>query len=125
MCGSTAAQAMSWLARLEVLTAPRPRAARAPVLQRGHTPSPWLRTASLPVNALETPEAQCGRRTPRRVSRALACTACLFGPARLSAHAVTIQPTELVVLSPIAFERWTAVEPFRRLVFSVFAAWPT
>ena len=83
------------------------------MLQRGHTPSPWRRTANLPVSALETPEAKSGRRTPRRVGRALASTACLFGHALLSAHAVTIQSTELVVLSPIAFERWAAVEPFR------------
>ena len=95
------------------------------MLQRGLTPSPWRRAASLPVNALETPEAQCGRRAPRRVGRALAPTDCLFSPARLSAYAVTTQSTELVVLSPIAFERWAAVEPFRRLAFSVFAAWST
>ena len=59
------------------------------------------------------------------MGRALAPTDCLFSPARLSAYAVTTQSTELVVLSPIAFERWAAVEPFRRLAFSVFAAWST
>jgi len=51
----------------------------------------------------------------------VASTACLFGQALLSAHGVTTQATELVVLSPTAFERWTAVEPFRRFVFGVFA----
>lgn len=51
----------------------------------------------------------------------VASTACLFGHALLSAHGVTSQPTELLVLSPSAFERWTAVEPFRRYVFGVFA----
>jgi CRP/FNR family transcriptional regulator len=48
-------------------------------------------------------------------------TACLFGQSLLVAHGVTVQPTELVVLSPIAFERWTAVDGFRRFVFGLFA----
>jgi len=51
----------------------------------------------------------------------VASTACLFGHAALVAHGITTQTTELVVLSPIAFERWTAVEPFRRFVFGLFA----
>lgn len=51
----------------------------------------------------------------------VASTACLFGQSLLMAHGVTVQPTELVVLSPVAFERWTAVDAFRRFVFGVFA----
>lgn len=51
----------------------------------------------------------------------VASTACLFGQALLVAHGVTVQQTELVVLSPVAFERWTAVDAFRRFVFGMFA----
>jgi CRP/FNR family transcriptional regulator len=51
----------------------------------------------------------------------VASTSCLFGQALLVAHGVAAMPTELVVLSPQAFERWTAVAPFRRFVFGVFA----
>ncbi|MBL8350681.1 MAG: Crp/Fnr family transcriptional regulator [Burkholderiaceae bacterium] len=51
----------------------------------------------------------------------VASTACLFGQALLCAHGSTTQVTELVVLSPTAFERWTAVESFRRFVFGIFA----
>lgn len=51
----------------------------------------------------------------------VASTACLFGHSMLIAHGITVQPTELVVLSPIAFDRWTAVEAFRRFAFGIFA----
>jgi CRP/FNR family transcriptional regulator len=51
----------------------------------------------------------------------VASTASLFGQAALVAHGSTTQGTELVVLSPAGFERWTAVAPFRRFVFGVFA----
>ena len=51
----------------------------------------------------------------------VASTACLFGQTLLTAHGSTTQATELVVLSPSAFERWTAVESFRRFVFGIFA----
>lgn len=48
-------------------------------------------------------------------------TACLFGHGLLGAHGAATQPTELVVLDPAGFERWTAHEPFRRFVFGIFA----
>jgi CRP/FNR family transcriptional regulator, anaerobic regulatory protein len=51
----------------------------------------------------------------------VASMACLFGHTLLSAHGQTSQPTELVVLSPAIFERWTAVDSFRRFAFGVFA----
>ncbi|MCU0967807.1 MAG: Crp/Fnr family transcriptional regulator [Rubrivivax sp.] len=48
-------------------------------------------------------------------------TACLFGGGGLTAHGRATEPTELVLLSPSGFERWTAHAPFRRFVFGVFA----
>ena len=51
----------------------------------------------------------------------MASTACLFGRAALTAQSITTQITELVVLSPTAFERWTAFEPFRCFVFGLLA----
>ncbi len=51
----------------------------------------------------------------------VASTAGLFGQSLLMAHGVTVQATELVVLSPIGFERWTAEPGFRRFVFGLFA----
>jgi CRP/FNR family transcriptional regulator len=39
----------------------------------------------------------------------------------LAAHGVTTQATELVVLSPQAFDRWAEVDGFRRFVFGIFA----
>jgi CRP/FNR family transcriptional regulator len=48
-------------------------------------------------------------------------TSALFGQMLQAAHGITVAPTELVVLAPQAFERWTAFEPFRRFVFGVFA----
>lgn len=48
-------------------------------------------------------------------------TACLSGQALRVAHGVSVQPSELVVLSPVAFERRTAVDAFRRFVFGMFA----
>ena len=51
----------------------------------------------------------------------VASTTCLFGQSLLVAHGSAALDTELVVLSPAAFERWTAVAAFRRFVFGVFA----
>jgi CRP/FNR family transcriptional regulator len=51
----------------------------------------------------------------------VASTASLFGQALLVAHGTTTEGTELVVLSPAGFERWTAVAPFRHFVFGMFA----
>lgn len=48
-------------------------------------------------------------------------TSCLFGHSLLVAHGGTVQATELALLSPAGFERWTAVPAFRRFVFGVFA----
>jgi CRP/FNR family transcriptional regulator len=48
-------------------------------------------------------------------------TSCLFGQVSLSAHGVTIAPTELVLLSPAGFECWSANAAFRRFAFGVFA----
>ncbi len=59
------------------------------------------------------------RVTPGEVC--VASTSCLFGHGLLAAHGVAAQPSELVVLDPAGFERWTAHEPFRRFVFGVFA----
>lgn len=47
-------------------------------------------------------------------------TSCLFGHTALTAHGQAVAATELVLLSPEGFERWTRHEPFRRLVFGVF-----
>ncbi|WP_088287046.1 Crp/Fnr family transcriptional regulator [Ideonella sp. A 288] len=51
----------------------------------------------------------------------VASTSCLFGHTALVAHGATVADTELVVLTPEAFGRWTAHEPFRRYVFGIFA----
>ena len=48
-------------------------------------------------------------------------TSCLFGNHTLTAHGQTTETTDLVLLSPIGFERWAAFEPFRRFVFGIFA----
>ncbi len=59
-----------------------------------------------------------------RVSAGELCvvsTACLFGHAALTAYGEAAETTELVVLSPAGFARWSAHEGFRRYVFSVFA----
>jgi CRP/FNR family transcriptional regulator len=47
--------------------------------------------------------------------------ACLFGDHPLTAHGQTTVPTELAVLSPAGFERWTAYPAFRRFVFGALA----
>ena len=49
------------------------------------------------------------------------CTSCLFSQQALVAHATAAAPTELAMLSPEAFTRWTAHAPFRRYVFGLFA----
>ena len=59
------------------------------------------------------------RVTPGEVC--LASTSCLFGQTPLVAHGVAVTTTELVVLSPEGFARWTAHEPFRRYVLGIFA----
>lgn len=51
----------------------------------------------------------------------VASTSCLFGERPLVAHGATSALTELVVVGPPAFERWTREEPFRRFVFGIFA----
>ena len=51
----------------------------------------------------------------------VASTSCLFGHSPLVAHGATAAPTELVLLSPAAFERWGEHAGFRRYVFGVFA----
>lgn len=48
-------------------------------------------------------------------------TSCLLGHTTLAAHGQASDMTELVVLSREGFEQLTHHEPFRRLVFSVFA----
>ncbi len=48
-------------------------------------------------------------------------TSCLFGHAALAAHGQATELSELAVLSRAGFERLTSHEPFRRLVFSIFA----
>jgi len=51
----------------------------------------------------------------------VASTSCLFGRTALVAHGATVAPTELVVLAPEAFARWTENASFRRYVFGIFA----
>ena len=51
----------------------------------------------------------------------VASTSCLFGQTMLVAHGHTVGPTELALLSPDGFDAWTAVAPFRRFVFGLFA----
>jgi CRP/FNR family transcriptional regulator len=48
-------------------------------------------------------------------------TSCLFGQHLLTAHGQTFEPTELVLLTPAGFERWSAFQPFRHYVFGLFA----
>ena len=51
----------------------------------------------------------------------VASTSCLFGQTLLVAHGHTVAATTLVLLSPAGFDAWTAVAPFRRFVFGLFA----
>lgn len=51
----------------------------------------------------------------------VASTACLFGHSLLMAHGIAVQPTELLVLSPPGFQRWTEDAGFRQFVFGIFA----
>ncbi len=46
---------------------------------------------------------------------------CLFGASALSAHGVTLSATEMFVLPPDLFMRWSEHAPFRRFVFGQFA----
>ena len=48
-------------------------------------------------------------------------TSCLFGRQPLSAHGQATEATELVLLSPEGFSRWSACEPFRHFVLGTFA----
>jgi CRP/FNR family transcriptional regulator len=48
-------------------------------------------------------------------------SACLFGDHPLTAYGQTTAPTDLLVLSPAGFERWTAHAAFRRFVFGALA----
>ena len=48
-------------------------------------------------------------------------TSCLFGQAPMSALGQAVDATDLVLLSPAGFARWTRHEPFRRYVFGIFA----
>lgn len=48
-------------------------------------------------------------------------TSCLFGQVPVTAHGQATESTELVLLSPTGFERWSANAEFRRFVFGVFA----
>jgi CRP/FNR family transcriptional regulator, anaerobic regulatory protein len=76
-------------------------------------------------------EVRVARGTPHgralelyRVQRGELCvasTACIVGARSMQAHGVTTQASELALLSAAGFERWSAAEPFRRFVFSVFA----
>ncbi len=47
--------------------------------------------------------------------------ACLFGHSTLVAEGATTEATELVLLSPAGFERWTQETAFRHYVFGSFA----
>lgn len=48
-------------------------------------------------------------------------SSCLFGQTTLVAQGDTTEATELVLLSPAGFERWTQEPGFRRYVFGSFA----
>jgi CRP/FNR family transcriptional regulator len=48
-------------------------------------------------------------------------TSCLFGNRALTAHGVTTKPSQLLLLSPAGFDRWSGHEPFRQFVFGIFA----
>ena len=48
-------------------------------------------------------------------------TSCLFGSVPLSAHGQSTESTQLVLLSPAGFGRWSQHEGFRRFVFGIFA----
>ena len=48
-------------------------------------------------------------------------TSCLFGSVPLSAYGQSTEATELLLLSPAGFARWSAHERFRRYVFGIFA----
>ena len=48
-------------------------------------------------------------------------TSCLFGRQPLSAHGQATEATELVLLSPEGFARWSACEPFRHFILGTFA----
>jgi CRP/FNR family transcriptional regulator len=51
----------------------------------------------------------------------VASTSCLFGHSLLTAHGVTTEASELVVISPAVFEAWVTDADFRRFIFGIFA----
>jgi CRP/FNR family transcriptional regulator len=51
----------------------------------------------------------------------LVSASCLLGGEPLSAHGVAVRDSRLLLLPAPLFMRWSAQEPFRRWVFSVFA----
>ena len=59
------------------------------------------------------------RVSPGEICVVSAC--CLFGASPLSAQGDTVEATELVLLSPAGFERWTQEPAFRHYVFGSFA----
>ncbi|MDE2456845.1 MAG: Crp/Fnr family transcriptional regulator [Burkholderiales bacterium] len=46
---------------------------------------------------------------------------CLFGQGTIAAHGETVEPSEIVLLSPAGFERWAENPGFRRQVFGTLA----
>lgn len=48
-------------------------------------------------------------------------TSCLFGHVPVAAHGQATENTDLVLLTPAGFERWSVNADFRRFVFGVFA----
>lgn len=48
-------------------------------------------------------------------------TSCLFGQIALQAHGQTVEPTELMMLTPAGFNRLVRDDAFRRFVFGIFA----
>jgi CRP/FNR family transcriptional regulator, anaerobic regulatory protein len=46
---------------------------------------------------------------------------CLFGSRPTPAHGVATMATELILLPPASFTRWSASDPFRHFVFGMFA----
>jgi CRP/FNR family transcriptional regulator len=59
-----------------------------------------------------------------RVGRGEICvvsTSCLLSHRHLNAHGTVTDKVRLLLLSPPLFDRWTAHQPFRELVFAVFS----
>lgn len=58
------------------------------------------------------------RVTPGEVC--VASTSCLFGHTSFSVHGIAAQPTELLLIDRVGFERWVSEPAFREFVFGVF-----